>query len=107
MFIVQVQTPGAEASLTPRTELSRSQLSKNRLGGAAHVVVKCSCWAPRDEAIRELSGLLQAAKGQTGDPHVLGVSCCPEPPGGQSPSFPHLGGWGVRALGPTSCFPSH
>lgn len=31
LFIVQVRTPGAEAFPTPRSELSRPQLSKNRL----------------------------------------------------------------------------
>lgn len=46
LFIVQVQTSGAQALPTPRTELSRPQLSKNRLH-RVHTVVKRSCWASK------------------------------------------------------------
>lgn len=46
LFIVQVQTSGAQALPTSRTELSRPQLSKNRLRGV-HTVVKQPCWASK------------------------------------------------------------
>ena len=75
LFIVQGQTSGAQAFPTPRTELSRPQLSKNRLHPvhSAHSCEMILLGSPRDEAICGLSGLLLAAKGQAGDVHASGA----------------------------------
>lgn len=88
LFIVPLQTPGAQAAPTPRTELSRPWLSKNRAPSNTHSCETTPLGSPRDEAICGLSGLLRAAKGQALDPGVLGVRA----PGSHRPV---AWGWGA------------